>query len=144
MDEMSSPVRSVDQGHEERDIRLRPIIVAGVSLALLAGLTFLAMWLLFDYLDARQARFDVTPPLIEARQPPPEPRLQVSPQQDLQAMLAAERARLHSYGWVDRQAGIVRIPIERAMEILVERANNRRTPRQTSEDPGSKHEERGR
>jgi len=144
MDEMSSPVRSVDQGHEERDIRLHPIIFAGVSLALLAGLTFLAIWLLFDYLDARRARFDVTSPLIEARHPPPEPRLQVSPKQDLQAWLAAEMARLHSYGWVDREAGIVRIPIERAMEILVERANNRRTPRQTIEDQGSKHEERGR
>jgi DNA-binding GntR family transcriptional regulator len=36
-------------------------------------------------------------------------------------MLAAETAILHSYGWVDRDAGIVRIPIERAIEILAER-----------------------
>lgn len=29
--------------------------------------------------------------------------------------------RLHSYGWVDQQAGVVHIPIERAMELLAER-----------------------
>ena len=28
---------------------------------------------------------------------------------------------LHSYGWVDQQAGIVRIPIDRAMTLLTER-----------------------
>jgi hypothetical protein len=29
--------------------------------------------------------------------------------------------RLSSYGWVDREAGIVRIPIDRAMDLLAER-----------------------
>lgn len=33
---------------------------------------------------------------------------------------SAERARLERYGWVDRQAGVVHIPIERAMELVVE------------------------
>jgi hypothetical protein len=59
--------------------------------------------------------------VFEARQLPPEPRLQISPQQDMRQMRAAEMAALHSYGWVDRQAGIVRIPIERAIELLAER-----------------------
>ncbi len=30
-----------------------------------------------------------------------------------------ERARLDGYAWVDRSAGVVRIPIKRAMEILM-------------------------
>jgi hypothetical protein len=110
------------RGHEERDVWLRPLIISGISLAALAGLSLLAMWLLFDYLAAHQARFEVAPsPMLEARQLPPEPRLQVSPQGELKEMLAAEMATLHSYGWVDRQAGIVRIPIERAIDLLAER-----------------------
>jgi hypothetical protein len=44
--------------------------------------------------------------LLEAAAPPPRP-----PQADL----------LEGYGWVDREAGVVRVPIERAMELLLER-----------------------
>jgi hypothetical protein len=122
MGEAPSHVEDSQRGHEERDIRLRPLIISGISLAALAGLSLSAMWLLFDFLAARQASLEVAPsPLVEARQPPPEPRLQVSPQQDLKAILEAEMATLHSYGWVDRQAGIVRIPIERAIDLLAER-----------------------
>ena len=40
---------------------------------------------------------------------------------DLHDLHAAEDAVLNSYGWVDRQAGIVRIPIARAMELLAQR-----------------------
>jgi hypothetical protein len=122
MDEVPRDADQIRRGREETDVRLRPFLIFGLSLATLAGLSLLAMWLLFDYLAARQTRLGVTPPpLFEAQQLPPEPRLQVSPQHDLQAMLAAQKAILHSYGWVDRQAGIVRIPIERAMRLLTER-----------------------
>ncbi len=36
-------------------------------------------------------------------------------------MRAAEEKILHSYGWIDQQKGIVRIPIERAMELTAQR-----------------------
>jgi hypothetical protein len=49
------------------------------------------------------------------------PRLQVSPPMDLRAFREREDAQLHSYGWVDRSSGIVRIPIERAMDLLLEK-----------------------
>jgi hypothetical protein len=42
--------------------------------------------------------------------------------QVLQAKRAQEQAWLHSYGWVDEAAGVVHIPIERAMELVVARA----------------------
>ena len=122
MAEMPRDAEQSPHGREERDVPLRPIVLSGMSLAALAGLSLLAMWLLFDYFAARRARLEVAPsPVFEARQLPPEPRLQVSPQQALQQMRAAETALLHSYGWVDRQGGIVRIPIERAIELLAER-----------------------
>jgi len=38
----------------------------------------------------------------------------------MQEMLHAENARLQSYGWVDRSIGMVRMPIDRAMELVVE------------------------
>ena len=52
---------------------------------------------------------------------PPEPRLQVSAPKDLKQYKAAQEEILNSYGWVDQKAGIVRIPIDRAMDILVQK-----------------------
>ena len=56
-----------------------------------------------------------------AQEGPPEPRLEVVLDQVLQEVRADESAFLHSYGWVDRQAGVVRIPIDRALTLLLER-----------------------
>lgn len=49
---------------------------------------------------------------------PPEPRLEIYPAQNFPALHATQEAGLNSYGWVDRQNGIVHIPVERAMELI--------------------------
>jgi len=51
---------------------------------------------------------------------PPEPRLQTAPAADLAAYLARERKLLDAYGWVDREHGVARIPIEEAMRRLAQ------------------------
>jgi hypothetical protein len=52
---------------------------------------------------------------------PPEPRLQTNPREDLRQFREQEDAILNSYGWVDRPAGVVRIPIEDAMKLMLRR-----------------------
>ena len=52
---------------------------------------------------------------------PPEPRLQSNPQQDLSELRAKQESLLKGYGWVNKEAGIARIPIEEAMRIVVQR-----------------------
>jgi hypothetical protein len=59
-------------------------------------------------------------PMLRAKDIP-EPHLQVDPPAELQAQRAAERARLSSYGFVDREHGFVHIPIEVAKRRLLER-----------------------
>jgi hypothetical protein len=51
----------------------------------------------------------------------PSPHLQVNPSEDLKTFRAGEQAELNSYGWVNRTEGVVRVPIERAIEMLLER-----------------------
>lgn len=64
-------------------------------------------------------RFWLAPQLTAGLQsPPPAPRLQATPAVDLAAERAQQHQRLHAYGWVDRDAGIAHIPIERAMAVL--------------------------
>src|SRR3989442_5282615 len=73
---------------------------------------------------SRQLAGDPPPsPIAEARAPrlPPGPRLQSSPVLDMEQLRAREDSVLTSYGWVDRQAGIGRIPIDRAVELLLEK-----------------------
>jgi hypothetical protein len=45
----------------------------------------------------------------------------VKPGASLAELRAAEDADLNSYGWIDRKAGKVRIPIDRAMQLLLDR-----------------------
>lgn len=120
--EVAPPSASVEHGHELRDIRARPIVYAGIGLAV-AGLTVLLLMLLVLNLLASRASKESAPasPLAGAYglKAPPQPRLQTEPRGDLAQLRAAEDATLHGYGWVDRQAGIVRIPIERAIDLVV-------------------------
>jgi len=55
---------------------------------------------------------------LDARHLPPAPQLEVTETQDLAAQRAAESQILTSYGWVDREHGIVRIPIGQAIDLL--------------------------
>lgn len=49
------------------------------------------------------------------------PKLETDPRKDRLALETAARARLQSYGWVDRQQGVAHIPIERAMALQAQR-----------------------
>ncbi|MFQ5990254.1 MAG: hypothetical protein ACE5K9_10110 [Candidatus Methylomirabilales bacterium] len=110
------------RGYEKRDISIRGILLFGGILAIATGVVLLLMAWMFPYFAGLEMKADVPPsPLAETRQPPPEPRLQVSPADDLKEMRATENAQLNNYGWVNRQTGIVRIPIDRAIELLAER-----------------------
>jgi hypothetical protein len=107
---------------EVSDVPVRPIATFAVGLVILTGVVVLLTGWLLNYFAARRAELDVpASPLAVTQEKPPEPRLEVVLDQVLREVRADEDALLHSYGWVDRQAGIIRIPIERAMSLLTER-----------------------
>jgi len=55
---------------------------------------------------------------LDARHLPPAPQLELTEPEDLAAQRMAERQILTSYGWIDREHGIVRIPISQAIDML--------------------------
>jgi hypothetical protein len=103
------------EGHETRDADTLSLVLLAVLVVIMTFLVVLICSGLFHYYSA-QAR-----PPAEVNRPFPEPRLQVAPEQDLKALRARDEAELHSYAWIDRRAGTVRIPIERAMDMLLAR-----------------------
>ena len=123
-DETHAPPGPVPSaGHEQRDISVRPVVLAGTGLLVVTLIVFVAMRFLFVFYEHREERLSPPAnPLAVEYGPalPPQPRLQSHPIRDLVELRATEEAILHSYAWVDVQAGVVRIPIGRAMELLAE------------------------
>jgi hypothetical protein len=109
------------RGYETRDFNIRVVALFAVSLAiLLAGSLVLMAWLL-DIFEVTPEGYGPRGAPIAAIPPrPPGPRLQTSPRGDMQEMLRSANVLLQSYGWVDRMAGMARIPIDRAIQVVLE------------------------
>jgi hypothetical protein len=109
-------------GHEVSDLDPTRIALFAVSLAVIIVGVIFVTYALYRRFTTVEIRSQETPsPLSYTREPTPEPHLVVNPGQDLKAMRAAENAVLHSYDWVDKEQGVVRIPIDRAIAILAAR-----------------------
>lgn len=107
----------------DAELKVGRVVLAGVGLAAATALAAVAMWYLSVGLrEAIEEDDPAAPTLLEALAPyePPSPRLQVQPAEDLRQLRTEERAVLESYAWVDEAAGIARVPIDRAIELLLE------------------------
>jgi hypothetical protein len=105
----------IPPGQEASFMNLKTLVVAGIGL-------FLFILILSGLAGVLTAAFGRGQPAVEGsvRTPAP-PNLQIAPQEDLEIYQATQSAKLEGYGWVDQETGVVRIPIERAMELLAER-----------------------
>ncbi len=122
MVEQDLTVRSAASGHEVSDINPKRVALVGLALATVIAVSLLVTYGLFHYFYRGETRTRPLPsPLSYTREPTPEPRLSIEPGKDLKTLRSEEDALLKSYGWIDREKGIVRIPIDRAIEILAER-----------------------
>jgi hypothetical protein len=105
---------------EPNTLSVRAIIIAGVGLAVITALGMALMAWMFASLAA-----DVAPPVplsesMLAVQPAQvEPRLEPNLGLRLQEMRQSEAEWLRSYAWIDPKTGIARIPIDRAVQLLV-------------------------
>ena len=61
------------------------------------------------------------PLAVGQQKQPPAPNLQTQPFKDIYTLRQGEAERLGSYGWVDKDGGIARIPIDRAMDVMLEK-----------------------
>ena len=109
---------------EERDVNVWAVGKFGIGLALLCIVCLALLLGLFKYFENETggAKPRASTSIgVDASKLPPEPRLEVTPILDLEAMRAAEDKTLGSYAWVDQSHGVVRIPIDRAIDLLAQR-----------------------
>jgi hypothetical protein len=109
-------------GHETRDPAIRPIVLTGAGLALTLVMVGFVVYGIFQYLATHPATsLPSNPMAVFDSQIPPAPRIEAHPAIQIQELRAQEAQTLSTYGWVDKKAGVVRIPIDRAMELQLQR-----------------------
>jgi hypothetical protein len=125
--------------HETSDVDVRGILWFVVIFLAFAVVTHVLLYFLYAAFR-KEFRGDIQPARTAIHAPaalPQTPRLQPFPQKDqngrevppnastpevdMTEMRAAEDEALKNPGWVDKQKGIVRIPIERAKQLVVQR-----------------------
>ena len=89
--------------------------------AILAATALSLIWLFKHFERAENPGSFVAAPFAGTQPLPPPPRIQPVPGVDMQSYYQSQQKLLDTYGWVDKQNGIVRLPIDRAMELLLQR-----------------------
>ena len=113
---------SIRSGHEVRDVNIRGILWLAATVLGGGIVVQVALWVMLQSLEVSAKLADPElSPLAEMRSSPPAPRLQDSPSHDYAEYRFEQDARLNSYGWVDRERRVVRLPVARAMELILER-----------------------
>ena len=115
--QQSSPI-----GHEGRDADIRPIVLTGIGLALTVVVVGFIVYGTFRYLAAHPVTSAQSNPMtVFDSQIPPAPRIEEHPAIEIQQLHVQEDQTLSTYGWMDKSKGVVRIPLDRAMELQMQR-----------------------
>lgn len=113
-----------DSTYEHTDANVWIIVKFLVWLAVSAVVIHVGLGFMYALMVDRWAeRGEPAYPLAVAQEErlPPAPRLQQFPRNDLYEFRVSEQALIDGYGWMNRDAGIVHIPIEQAMRLALER-----------------------
>jgi hypothetical protein len=123
-----------DESYEHQDLSPRAIYAFLISLLVGGLIVYFIVWGMFRFMDARIREHQPPPnPLLQQTETDtrivspdeikkfPEPRLEKNERVEINDFRLQEEQRLNSYGWVDQKAGIVHLPIDRAIELLAQR-----------------------
>jgi hypothetical protein len=134
--ESPKPGNSEDHGtFEHQDLRAGSVLYFLLTIAIVTVICMFGLKGLYAFLDhrVRASQSDVNPLVtnvpedtrhVAAGYPQtafPTPRLEEDERGQLNGIRLDQYNTLYTYGWVDEKAGAVRIPIDRAMDLLVQR-----------------------
>jgi hypothetical protein len=136
-------------GYERQDIGVAPVVYFLLALVVAGGLVHFVVSGLYSYLEktSRAQQTPVSPLVTNApadtrhlsadyrdylKQNFPAPQLEIDERNQLDKIRIDEAQTLSTYDWVDQKAGTVRIPIDRAMDLLVQRGLPVRTQASTA------------
>ncbi len=94
-------------------------------LAVAMVLSFGIVYGVFKFFDTQETSANRAaqrfPLAAGVQRPQPTPALQTQPFRDVYMLRSEEAAKLQNYGWIDKDGGIARVPIDKAMDLLLQR-----------------------
>lgn len=136
-------------GFERQDLSAHAVFAFLIGLAVAGVLVYCVIWGIYRTMDAyERAHQPPQSPLVKPAETDtrivspaeitkfPQPRLERNERLEINDFRLKEEQALNSYGWVDEKTGVVRIPIERAMELVAQRGLST-TPRVGTAPPSA-------
>lgn len=137
-DETNVSEPAAENAHEPNTFNVRVAVYAVVGLIAISAVGFGVTYVLYQAFGQPVEREDELPEeFVRSRPAPPEPTWHRRTQ-DLEETRQAADEALNNYAWVDEEAGIARVPISRAMEMISEQGLPAKTESdkpETSEPP---------
>src|SRR5208283_409507 len=111
MSELVKGPENHQRGYEDSDVSVGRLFAFAAGVVGLIVLGVLGSAAVFHFFVEHQPLGPPASPFEDVRAVPPEPRLQVTAPADLKRYRDDQEKILAGYGWVDAQAGVVRIPV---------------------------------
>ena len=115
MDENNHP----KVGHETTDVNAWAIGKFAIGLVIVCVVSIALLFGLLKFFQSREETSVAN--TVDPNKVFPQPQLQKTPIADLKAVHDEEDKLLNGYAWVDQTKGVVRIPVDRAIEVLAQR-----------------------
>lgn len=132
--EHSAPQGAQGERYERRDANIPALLKIALAMFVTIVVAMVSMYGMFQYFAKSQQLGPPASPFEseDVRVLPPQPRLQVQPRVDLKTYCEAQSKELNSYGWVDEHNGVVHVPVDRAMDLILSRGLPARAPGNSS------------
>jgi hypothetical protein len=92
-----------------------------VAVVISVAIVYGTFWFFAGQEKAANAAAQKYPLAVGQTKQPPSPNLQTQPFSDVYHLREAEAEKLSTYGWVDKEGGITRLPVDRAMEVMLQK-----------------------
>lgn len=115
---------SLNRRHETSDVDFRRIMITGIGLLGLMVVGLVYSGAVLSFFSHMAVQPGAPPEVLVTPNPenlPPLPRLQPDPHAALIQLRNREDSVLTRYGWVSKDSALVRVPIERAMQLVIEK-----------------------
>jgi hypothetical protein len=110
-----------DPGYETSDANTEAVMGFLAVLFVVLALTLFVTWRLFRHDDVADQQPAPASIFTNVRQIPSGPELEVNAREDYLKIYARQQQELETYSWADRSTGMVQVPIERAMDMLLQK-----------------------
>ena len=124
-------------GYEHTDASIGPLVQFAFWLVVSAVIVHVVLAVGYLYMkraaETPQAAQQFPLAAEQARRLPPAPQLQQIPSREMYELRTQQETDLHSYGWIDKNAGMVHIPIEDAMKLMVQQGKFESRPADASQ-----------